>query len=125
MPGPWRAACATAASGRRGDAMSNSVRPERVAQEIQIAVADLLTRGKIKDPRVGFITITGVKVSPDLTQARIFYSMLGTDAQRADTAEGLEKAKGFVRREVTKKVKLRVSPEISFAFDPSLDEGDK
>jgi ribosome-binding factor A len=103
----------------------SSVRPDRVAAEIQAVVADLLTRGDIHDPRVGFITITGVKVSPDLTAARIFYSLIGTDAQKQSTKEGLEAAKGYVRREVTKRVKLRVSPEISFAFDKSLEEGDK
>lgn len=105
--------------------MSASVRPERVAQEIQAAVADMLIRGQIKDPRIGFITLTGVKVSPDLTSAKVFYSMMGTDQQKADTKAGLEAARPFVRREVTKRVKLRVSPEIFFAFDPSLDEGDK
>lgn len=101
------------------------VRPERVGAEIQAAVADLLTRGLIKDPRVGFITITGVKVSPDLRVARVYYSMLGTDAEKAETQAGLDAAKGFVRREVTKAVKLRVSPEVFFSFDPSLEEGDK
>jgi ribosome-binding factor A len=105
--------------------MAKGVRPERVGHEIQAAVAALLTRGELRDPRIGYITITGVKVSPDLKVARIYYSMLGTEKQRADTAEGLEAAKGFVRREVTAKVKLRVSPEIFFTFDPSLDEGDK
>ena len=105
--------------------MAKGVRPERVGQEIQAAVADLLTRGELRDPRIGYITITGVKVSPDLKVARIFYSMLGTEEQRKDTKAGLEAAKGFVRREVTAKVKLRVSPEIFFSFDPSLDEGDK
>jgi ribosome-binding factor A len=103
----------------------SSVRPERVATEIQAVVADLLTRGDIKDPRVGFITITGVKVAPDLSAARVFYSMIGSDEQKAQTKEGLDAARGFVRREVTKRVKLRVSPEISFAFDGSLEEGDK
>jgi ribosome-binding factor A len=105
--------------------MAKGVRPERVGQEIQAAVADLLTRGELRDPRIGYITLTGVKVSPDLRVAKIFYSMMGTEQQRADTAKGLEAAKGFVRREVTAKVKLRVSPEIFFSFDPSLDEGDK
>jgi len=105
--------------------MSSTVRTERVAQEIQAAVADMLTRGQLKDPRVGFITITGVKVTPDLRQAKVFYSMMGTDEERAATQKGLEAAKGFVRREVTARVKLRVSPEIVFAFDASLDEGDK
>jgi ribosome-binding factor A len=105
--------------------MSSPVRVERVAQEIQAAVAELLTRGELKDPRVGFITITGVKVSPDLSTAQIFYSMLGTDEERAETQKGLDAAKGFVRREVTRRVKLRVSPEVFFRFDTSLDEGDK
>ena len=103
----------------------SSIRPERVAQEIQAAVADILIRGMINDPRVGFITITGVKVSPDLSVAQVFYSMIGTDAQKAETQAGLTSAKVFVRREVTKRVKLRISPEVFFTFDPSLDEGDK
>jgi ribosome-binding factor A len=102
-----------------------SVRPERVASEIQAAVADMLTRGMIHDPRIGFITLTGVKVSPDLRVAQIFYSMIGTDEAKKETQAGLEAAKGFVRREVTSRVKLRVSPEVFFTFDPSLDEGDK
>ncbi len=102
-----------------------SVRPDRVAAEIQAAVADLLTRGDIHDPRVGFITITGVKVSPDLSVAQVYYSMMGTDEQKAQTQQGLDAAKGFVRREVTKKVKLRISPEVFFTFDGSLEEGDK
>lgn len=102
-----------------------SVRAHRVAAEIQAAVADLLTRGAIHDPRIGFITLTGVEVSPDLSVARIYYSMIGTDAQKAETQAGLTAAKGFIRREVTKRVKLRVSPEVFFTFDPSLDEGDK
>src|SRR3954469_23223819 len=102
-----------------------STRTERVAQEIHVAVTDILARGMIRDPRVGYITITGVKMSPDLRVARVFYSMIGTDEQKKDTQEGLEAAKGFVRREVTARVKLRVSPEVYFAFDGSLTEGDK
>lgn len=102
-----------------------SIRPDRVAAEIQAAVASLLTRGDIHDPRIGFITLTGVKVSPDLSVAQVFYSMIGTDEEKAQTQKGLDAAKGFVRREVTKKVKLRISPEVFFTFDGSLDEGDK
>ena len=102
-----------------------SVRPDRVGAEIQAAIADLLIRGAIHDPRIGFITLTGVKVSPDLRVAQVFYSMIGTEEQRKETAEGLVAAKGFVRREVTSRVKLRVSPEIYFTFDESLTEGDK
>jgi ribosome-binding factor A len=103
----------------------SSIRPERVAHEIQAAVADILIRGMINDPRVGFITITSVKVSPDLSVAQVFYSMIGTDKQKAETQAGLTSAKPFVRREVTKRVKLRISPEVFFTFDGSLEEGDK
>lgn len=102
-----------------------STRTERVAQEVQAAVADLVVRGELRDPRIGFITITGVKMSPDLRVARVYYSMIGTDEQKSQTAEGLEAAKAFVRREVTRRVKLRVSPEVFFSFDGSLEEGDK
>jgi ribosome-binding factor A len=96
-----------------------------VGQEIQAALGEMLARGQLRDPRIGFITITGVKVSPDLRVAKVFYSMLGTDEEREATQKGLDAAKGFVRREVTSRVQLRVSPEIFFAFDASVDEGDK
>lgn len=66
-----------------------------------------------------------MKVSPDLRVARVFYSMMGNEQERADTQKGLEAAKGFVRREVTSAVNLRVSPEIFFSFDESVGEGDK
>lgn len=105
--------------------MSANGRPERVGQEIQAAVADLLARGAIHDPRVGYITITGVKVSPDLRTARIYYSMIGTADQVKTTQEGLDAAKGFVRREITARVQLRFSPEVFFSYDGSLAEGDK
>ena len=74
----------------------------------------------MRDPRIGFITITGVKVSPDLRVAQVFYSMIGNEEQRKATQQGLEAAKGFVRREVTSRVKLRVSPEVFFTFDESV-----
>jgi ribosome-binding factor A len=105
--------------------MSTHSRPERIGQEIQAAIGQILARGELRDPRIGFITITGVKVSPDLRVARVFYSMLGTEKEREDTQKGLDAAKGYVRREVTSSVKLRVSPEIFFSFDESVGEGDK
>ena len=105
--------------------MSTHVRPDRVGHEIQAAIASMITRGELHDPRIGFITITGVKVSQDLRVAKVFYSLLGSDRQRAETEKALDTAKGFIRREVTARVKLRVSPEIHFAFDRSIGEGDK
>jgi ribosome-binding factor A len=105
--------------------MSTSNRPERVGQEIQVAIASLLTRGELKDPRIGYITLTGVKVSQDLKVARVYYSMMGTEEERKETQKGLDAAKGFIRREVTEAVNLRVSPEIFFTFDESLERGDR
>ena len=105
--------------------MATHKRPDRVGQEIQAAVADLLTRGMLRDPRIGFITITGVKVSADLRVARIYYSMIGTEQERAETQKGLDAAKGFVRREVTQTVNLKFSPEVFFSYDASVAEGDK
>jgi ribosome-binding factor A len=105
--------------------MSTHSRPERVGQEIQAAIAQILARGELRDPRIGYITITGVKVSPDLRVARVFYSMIGTEEERKETQKGLDAAKGYVRREVTSAVNLRVSPEIFFSFDESVGEGDK
>jgi ribosome-binding factor A len=105
--------------------MTTHSRPERVGQEIQAAIGQLVTRGELRDPRIGFITITGVKVSPDLRVARVYYSMIGTEQEREETQKGLDAAKGFIRREVTAAVNLRVSPEIFFSFDESVGEGDK
>jgi ribosome-binding factor A len=105
--------------------MTTHSRPERVGQEIQAAIGQIIARGELRDPRIGFITITGVKVSPDLRVARVFYSMIGTEKEREETQKGLDAAKGYVRREVTSAVNLRVSPEIFFSFDESVGEGDK
>ena len=105
--------------------MSVPGRPERVAAEIQAAVGEMLSRGQLRDPRIGYITVTGVKVSPDLRVARIYWSSMGSEAERKETQAGLDAAKGFVRREVTARVKLRVSPEVFFVFDKSVGEGDK
>ena len=105
--------------------MSVPGRPERVGAEIQAAVGELLSRGELRDPRIGYITITGVKMSPDLRVARVFWSSLGTEAERKETQAGLDAAKGFVRREVSQAVQLRVSPEIYFAFDESVERGDR
>jgi ribosome-binding factor A len=105
--------------------MSTQVRPERVGQEIQAVIGKMLTRGELRDPRIGYITITGVKMSPDLRVARVYYSMIGTEAERKETQKGLDAAKGFIRREVAGEVKLRVAPEIFFTFDESLERGDR
>jgi len=105
--------------------MANRTRAERIGQEIQAAVAEVFARGQIRDPRIGYITITGAKISADLRVARVYYSMLGDEAQKLETAQGLEAAKNFIRKEVTAKMRLRYSPEVYFVFDGSVEEGDK
>ena len=105
--------------------MSAPNRPERVGQEIQASLADMLSRGRLRDPRIGFITVTGVKVSADLRTARVFYSTLAEGEAREETQRGLDAAKGFVRRKIAAQLKLRFSPEIFFTFDESVSEGDK
>lgn len=99
-------------------------RTDRVGEAIQALVADLLVR-EIKDPRIGFVTITGVRVSPDLRHARVFFSCLGDDAQRGRSLRGLRSAAGFVRSQVARQLNLRVAPDIDFEFDPSLEQAER
>lgn len=99
-------------------------RTDRVGEAIQALVADLLVR-EVKDPRIGLVTITAVRVSPDLRHARIFFSCLGDDEQRLRSLRGLRSAAGFVRSQVARQLNLRVAPEIVFEFDPSLAQAER
>lgn len=99
-------------------------RTSRVADEIQSAIAELLLR-EIKDPRVGMVTLTGVRVSTDLRHAKVFFSVLGDDARRERALAGLKSATGFIRARVARRLQLRAAPEIVFAFDPSLEQVDR
>ncbi len=91
-------------------------RVSRVAEAIQEAVAELVLRG-IKDPRVGMVTITQVKLSPDLRHARVFFSRLGDRAEREESLAGLRSAAGFLRTQVARRLRLRVAPELVFELD--------
>ena len=97
-------------------------RAGRVAGAIREEVADLLRR-RIKDPRVGFVTLTGVEVSPDLRHARVFYSLVGDPAQRAATQKGLDSATPYVQGEVGRRLRLRNTPALEFHYDASLERG--
>lgn len=101
-----------------------SHRVERVADAIREVIAELLLRG-IKDPRVGMATITGVKVTPDLRHARVYFSVIGDDASRTRTLAGLRSAAGFIRNQIGKRLSLRVSPEVIFELDPSFERADR
>jgi len=87
---------------------------------IKEILSELILR-RIKDPRIGFVTITSVSLSPDYTLAKVYYSVMGSDEQKAATLEGLESAKGFMRRRIGRLLKLRHVPDLRFVYDDSLD----
>jgi len=95
-------------------------RSEKVADLIQKEISEMLLR-KLKDPRIGFVTITRVAVSEDCRLAKIYFSVAGTPAERERSIEGLNSAKGYVRRELGRRMKLKYTPEITFQFDPSIE----
>ena len=82
-----------------------------------------IVRREIKDPRVGFVTITDAEVTPDLRYARVFFSVLGDATQQAETSKALNRAAGFVRSEFARRAQMRFVPEIRFEFDPSAERG--
>ncbi|TIC88731.1 30S ribosome-binding factor RbfA [Nocardioides sp. GY 10113] len=95
--------------------MSNP-RSRKIADRIQVIVAEMLER-RIKDPRLGFVTITEVRVTGDNQQATIYYTVLGEDADQESTATALESAKGLLRSEVGKQLGMRHVPSLTFAWD--------
>jgi ribosome-binding factor A len=104
--------------------MSTHNRPERVAHMVQHLLGERFARG-MRDPRIGFVTITGVKMSPDLREARVYWTVHGDAGQRAYTAKGLEHARGYLRREIAVELKLRVVPDLHFIYDEAIDRGER
>jgi len=98
------------------------LRVERVAEAIRSEVADILAR-EIKDPRLGFATVTDVEVSDDLRHVKVFVSVMGDKAQVDETMAALESATGFVRSEIGRRIRLRHTPEIIFRYDTSIKRG--
>jgi ribosome-binding factor A len=102
-----------------------SFRPDRVADQIRQELSEMLTRGDVHDPGIGFITLTRVKVSPDLQLARVYYTTLGDPKARRETEKALERATPFFRRQVGSRLRLRRVPEIEFHFDESVMHQDR
>jgi ribosome-binding factor A len=100
-------------------------RPDRVGDQIRETLSEMLSRGAVHDPGIGFITITRVKVSADLQMARVFYTSLGDDKARGDTARALARATPFFRRHVGARLQLRRVPELEFRFDESIANQDR
>jgi len=100
--------------------MAKSHRIERINETIKEVLSELvLTR--IKDPRVGLVTITAVNVAGDFSVAKVHYSVMGDADQRRETEKGLRSAKAFMRKVVANELKLRTAPELRFVYDDSLD----
>lgn len=97
------------------------VRRERVAEALREEISALLS--ELKDPRVGFASVTRVEMSTDLRHARVYVSVLGDQARKKATMEGLHSATGFIRSEVGRRVRLFRTPEIAFQLDESLEKG--
>ena len=98
-------------------------RNERVAEEIRHEISTMLA-GELKDPRLaGLVTVTEVRVTPDLKQARIFVSVMGTEAEQSSTLAGLAAAAGYVRHELTERLQLRRGLEVHFVLDRSEEYG--
>jgi ribosome-binding factor A len=101
-----------------------SLRTTRVNELLRAEISDLILR-EVKDPRVteGLVTITEIRVSPDLRHATVFVSHMGTDEEREHALTGLQKAAPFMHRELVHRLKMRAVPELQFRFDPSIERG--
>lgn len=99
-------------------------RAERLAEEIREQVARMIA-SELKDPRLGFITVTRVELAHDLGHARVHVGVLGSQADRDKSLKGLNQASGFVRRELGRRLRIRHVPEIEFRYDKGLDATDR
>ena len=97
-------------------------RMRRVDEAVRAVLSDAIAKD-LKDPRIGFVTVTGVKTSPDLRHARVYVSVLGEDAVRQATLEGLESAHGFLQGRIASELSLKRTPTLSFRYDDSIDRG--
>ncbi|MBY7663847.1 30S ribosome-binding factor RbfA [Staphylococcus agnetis] len=101
-----------------------NMRAERVGEQMKKELMDIINN-KLKDPRVGFLTITDVRPTNDLSLAKVYCTVLGSDKEREDTFKGLEKAKGFIKSEIGQRMRLRIVPELQFEYDESIEYGNR
>ena len=95
-------------------------RYDRVAEALKREIGSII-QFELKDPRLGFITVTGVEITPDLRYAKVFFSVLGKEEERIKTKEALDSALGFIRKLIGERIRLRFVPEISFREDRSVE----
>ena len=101
--------------------MASESRAVRVAGVVKAEIAQLLTKG-LKDPRIGFVSIMAVKMSSDLQYASVYVSLYGSDKEKRDSLIGLRRSAGWVRRELGRRLKLRLTPEVRFFEDTTLND---
>ncbi|MNE16596.1 Ribosome-binding factor A [compost metagenome] len=99
-------------------------RTGRVSEQIKKELS-VLIQSELKDPRIGFVTVTGVDVTNDLSQAKIYLSVFGDEEAKKESLKGIEKANGFLRTELGKRMRLRHTPELIFKFDESIAYGSR
>ena len=97
-------------------------RMRRVDGAMRVVLSDAIAKD-LKDPRIGFVTVTGVKTSPDLRHARVYVSVLGSDPERAASMDGLRSAHGFLQRRLADELSLKHTPSLAFEYDDSVDQG--
>lgn len=102
----------------------SKIRAGRVGEQIKKELSQLIQSG-LKDPRVGFVTVTGVDVTNDLSQAKVYLSVFGDEEQVQSSLKAIEKASGFLRTEVGKAIRLRHTPELIFKIDESVAYGSR
>jgi len=99
-----------------------SARTHRVGELIKEEISDIIQK-ELKDPRIGFVTITAVDVAPDLRHAVVYITVLGSRKQKEETLKGLQNSSGFLRTLLAKRIRIKYLPELQFAFDPSIETG--
>ena len=93
----------------------------RVNESLRAVLAEAV--GELKDPRIGFVTVTGVETSPDLRQARVFVSVLGSARKRKQSLEGLAAAHGVLQSRLARELRMKRTPTLAFEYDPTVEEG--
>lgn len=101
-----------------------NMRAERVGEQMKKELMDIVNN-KVKDPRIGFLTITDVELTNDLSSAKVYLTVLGSERDVENTFKALEKAKGFIKSEIGSRMRLRIVPDLNFVYDESIEYGNK
>jgi len=96
------------------------IRPERIAREMRDIISGIISE-EIKDPRIGFVTVTRVEVTPDIRNAKVYFSSLGGKEEKESAAEGLNSASGYIRKSLSEKMRFKFTPELLFRLDESAE----